>query len=128
MAAVLGAALALALVAATPAAFAQPRRAKASRPDLAGLAVPPGSRPDSKAPGAYRSGRALRPTIEFYKRLLSKRGLEYREIPLYQRRGVLVTRLLASAPGSPWAAIHIWKSGSRTRIAIVPNSGLTPAQ
>ncbi len=95
-----------------------------ARPDLLGLALPPRTRVGRD--GALTSGQAFRPTVQFYKRLLQRRGQQYREIPTYSRRGTTVARLLSASPSARWAAIHIWKTGSRTRIAIIAKTDLTP--
>ncbi len=97
--------------------------AEAKRKDVHGLPLPPGSR--SLENNLFESGRGFRKTVDYYKKLLKRRGLAHEAVPIYRYRGTVVARFLAKERGSRWQALHIYKSQGRTRIFIVPATVLT---
>lgn len=106
---------ALALLVSAPAA--------AKRKDVHGLPLPRGSR--SLENNLFESSRGFRKTVDYYKRLLKRRGLLHEAVPVYGYRGTVVARFIAREKGSRWKALHVYKSRGRTRIFIVPATVLT---
>ena len=107
-------ALALALVAAlVTSALAQ---------SAGGIALPRGTRaadPASAEP-LFVSGRGFRDTVEHVRKQLQRRGIDHEAVPVYRRRGVSVARFIARAPSAPFAAIHVFHTGARTYLFVVP--------
>ncbi len=115
--------LAVALLATMPG-----RAGAGSKPsaDTLGLGVPGGSR--VVAVQTWRSGRSFRKTVQYYQKLLSRRGIARDELPVYRYRGVVVARFLATDPAARWAAIHVSEARGETRIYLLPAKPLDPAE
>lgn len=111
---VLGLGLALALALAAPAAAGQ------HRADELGLDVPRGSKVIGDQ--LWSSALGFRKTVQFYERLLKRKGLEHEAVPIYGYRGVVVARFLATAADSSWRAIHVFQRRGVTRVYLVPGS------
>jgi hypothetical protein len=94
----------------------------AKRRDVHGLPLPGGTRSISE--NLFESGQGFRKTVDYYERLLKKRGLAHEAIPVYGYRGVVVARFLAKERGSKWRALHIFRAEGRTKIFIVPSDPL----
>ncbi len=94
--------------------------------DTLGLGVPRGSR--VTAVQTWRSGRTFRKTVQYYQKLLSRRGIAHDELPVYRYRGVVVARFLARNPASRWTAIHLSEWRGQTRIYLLPAKPLDPAE
>ena len=90
-----------------------------------GIPLPPRSRPSGE--GLFVSSRGFRATNEFYWRFLRRTGVPHKVVPIYRYRGIEVARILSSDPNLGWLAIHIFRHGGRTMIAIVPRHPLTPS-
>ena len=84
---------------------------------LSGLPLPRRSR--AVGPNHYISAKTFRKTVVFFRRHLSKRGYQHKEIPATGYRGVVVSRFLAVGP-SPWLAIHVFRVAGKTHIYVVP--------
>jgi hypothetical protein len=92
--------------------------APAARADtIHGVPLPAGSR--RAGPDLYLSGRGFRDTVEHIRRHLHRQALDHDAIPVYRRPGVVVARFLARRTGT-WTAIHVFASGGRTYLAILP--------
>ena len=87
-----------------------------------GIALPRGTRaadPASSEP-LFVSGRGFRDTVEHVARQLKARGIDHEAVPIYRRRGISVARFIARSPSAPFAAIHVFHSGARTYLFVVP--------
>ena len=104
-------------------ALCVPATVAGKRSDVHGLPLPRGSR--SGDTNLVESRRGFRKTVDFYKRILRRRGLLHQAIPVYRHRGTVVARFLAEDKASRWRALHVFKTGGRTRIFIVPATPLT---
>jgi hypothetical protein len=98
-------------------ALAWPAAAAAEK--IHGVPLPPGTRARN---GEYRSSRAYRKTVEYYKRFLRRSATPARRIATYERRGVTLTRFLSKAVDSPWRAIHVYRNRGTTWIHVVPRA------
>lgn len=92
--------------------------------DKLGLGVPGRSR--VVATQTWRSGRSFRKTVQYYQKLLSRRGIGHEELPVYRYRGVVVARFLATDAAARWAAIHVSEARGETRIYLLPAKPLDP--
>ena len=87
-----------------------------------GVPLPPGSRaadPGRRDDAVFVSSRGFRDTVAHVQRYLARAGVAHRAVPTYRRGAVTVARFIASAPTSPWRAIHIFQLDGRTYLAIV---------
>ena len=87
-----------------------------------GIALPRGTRaadPSSPEP-LFVSGRGFRDTVDHVRKQLQRRGIDHDAVPVYRRRGISVARFIARAPTAPFHAIHVFHSGARTYLFVVP--------
>lgn len=87
-----------------------------------GIALPRGSRaadPASADP-LFVSGRGFRDTVEHVRKQLQRRGIDHDAVPIYRRRGISVARFIARSPTAPFRAIHVFHTGARTFVFVVP--------
>ena len=85
--------------------------------DVAGIAIP--RRSKQLADNHYVSRRTFRKTVVFFRKQLSKRGYQHREIPIYGYRGVVIARFVAEGT-SKWNAVHVFRLRGKTYIYVVP--------
>lgn len=82
--------------------------------------MPPGTRPSPN--GTLISGRGLRDTTDYFAKQLARLGIVTRQIGPYRLRGVELTRFISESPATTWLAIHVWRTGGKTLIFVVPRS------
>ncbi len=102
--------------------------ATAAEADVSGIALPRRSR--QLAPNHYVSGKTFRKTVVFFRKQLSRRGYQHKEIPIYGYRGVVVARFVTEGK-SKWNAIHVFRLKGKTYVYVVPGSedkGVDPPQ
>jgi hypothetical protein len=101
--------------------------AGAARAEPADLPVPlpRGSRMVDER-GVYQSGKGFKDTVQHVARRLGRAGVPSEAVPVYQRRGVTVARFLARGRSARWSAIHVWSTGGRTYLFVVPAAEASP--
>lgn len=80
------------------------------------IPLPRGTRPSER--GTFLSSQPFRDTVDHLRRTLTRRGIAFDTVGPYRRRGVTVLRLLPRRADVP--VIHIWTTGGRTSIFLVP--------
>jgi hypothetical protein len=90
-----------------------------------GVPLPAGTR--RAGPDLYLSGRGFRDTVQHIRRHLQRQAIDHDAVPVYRRPGVTVARFLARRP-TTWSAIHVFTTGGRTYLAVLPPQppGRTP--